>query len=615
MNWPFGRKTKKQRLEAKKLQKKVLRAKRFKSQRDIVYWARFLRYLSHYKKYLAGIGILLLVSAFLGAALPQLTRFIMDTVVPRRNFSLLNIIVLGGIGIYGLHAVTRYLEHRLVLTLSQGVVNEIRRDIFRYQLSLPLTYFQKMTPGKLISKVTYSVNSIKMLIESFAYVCLREITVMTAVVVTAIVIDYRLAILFLGLSPLFMLYIRSLHHTMAELATSMQTKNDQILKILDRSYNSIKLLKVFGEGDKEVDRLVEVLDEDKVLRIRRTMLYEANAIVIYSLTSIIILFTLWYGGRQIILGNLTYGEVMAFILCLGMMLRPISEFIRASAFLEGGRVGLRAVFSVFETHQPIAEPRYPVAVTKKKGKVEFRHVHFQYGGGGGGIRNFSFVVEPGKKVLIIGRSGAGKSTIFNLLLRLYDCERGTVLVDDINVNRMKLNDLRSYFTIVTQDQLHVEDSILNNVLYGAGKNSGESDLERAMEVGRKTGMNRFITSLEKRYGQKVSTGGMGFSRGELQKLALMRAASKDAPVVLMDEPTASLDIYSEREVVSQINEHFVGKTMLVISHRPIPLLHADWIIVLKKGRMEIQGTHHYLLRHSSYYRHLLGADRRESLQV
>ncbi len=163
----------------------------------------------------------------------------MDTVVPRRNFALLNMVVLGGVGIYGLHAVMRYLEHWLVLNLSQGVVNEIRRDVFRYQLSLPLTYFQKMTPGKLISKVTYSVNSIKMLIESFAYVCLREITVMTAVVVTALVIDYRLAILFLGLSLLFILYIRSLHRVMADLAGSMQTKNDQIMKILDRSYNSI----------------------------------------------------------------------------------------------------------------------------------------------------------------------------------------------------------------------------------------------------------------------------------------------------------------------------------------------------------------------------------------
>ncbi|HEX5037251.1 MAG TPA: ABC transporter ATP-binding protein [bacterium] len=605
--WPFKRQTQREKLEAKKLRKKVLRAKRFKAQRDIVYWARFLNYLGHYKRHLAGILVLLFVSAVLGTALPQLTRFVMDTIVPRRNFALLNAVILGGVGIYGLHAVMRYLEHRLVLNLSLGLVAEIRRDLFRHQLNLPLTYFQKMSPGKLMSKITYSIYAIKMLVETFAYVCLRELTVMAVVVVTAVTIDYRLAIIFLGLTPVFALYIRFVHRAMGDVAVTLQTKNDQIMRILDRAYNSIKLLKIFGEGEREVEKLEKVLGEDKDHRIRRTMLYETNAILIYSLTSIIILATLWYGGRQIILGNLTYGEVMAFILCLGMLLRPVSEFIRASAYLEAGRVGIRTVFSVFENTEPIPEPDHPIVPRERKGKIEFRNLHFRYGmNGSGGIVNLSFAVEPGQKVLIVGPSGAGKSTIFNLLLRLYDAERGSVVIDGVNVRRMKLDVLRSYFTIVTQDQLHVEDTILNNVLYGSGKKEGESDLERALEVARKTGMNRFITSLEKKYGQTVATGGMGFSRGELQKLALMRAATKEAPIVLMDEPTASLDVYSEKEVVSQINEQFAGKTMLIISHRPIPMIKADWIIVMKKGWMENQGNHHYLIQHSKYYRHLLG---------
>lgn len=538
--------------------------------------------------------------------LPQIVRYVLDVVVPRGDFQLLTLVIFAGFGIYLLHALFRYLEKRLVVTFSMNLITEIRCDLFAHQLKLPLSYFERVTPGKLISKLTYSIFMVKLLVETFAYICIREFVLISMILVAAFFIDWRLTLIFMGLVPFFVLYVRRLNVYMKKVAILLQTKNDQILRILDRAYNSVKLFKIFGEGPGEVKKLETVMNEDKRFRIQRTLVYASNAIIISFITSSIILAALWYGGRQMIMGGLSYGEMMAYVIYLGMLFRPVSEFVRASAYLQAGKVGINAIFSVFTTSSPIPEPRHPLRPKQQDGRIKFRNVWFNYGSSSSGLKNLSFAVEPGQKVLIVGPSGAGKSTLFNLLMRLYEVERGTIMVDGVNICRLRLKDLLAYFSVVTQDQLHIEDTVLNNIMFGAEEGLDEDEMERVVEIARRTEMSRFVTALQKKYGQKVGTGGMGFSRGELQKIAVMRAASKEAPIILLDEPTASLDLYSEKELVRVINETFKGKTMLMVSHRPIPQFRADWIIVLKHGWLEAQGNHHYLIRHSKYYRHLLG---------
>lgn len=590
------------------------RAKRFKSLRDQIYWARFLGYVGRHKGAILGISALIVVGAALGLLLPFLSRFVLDYVVPKKDYSLLNWVIVGGLFIYMIHAALRYLEQRLVTTFSMDLVTEIRRDLFLHQMQLPLTYFEENAAGKLVSKLTYSIMMIKVLVETFAYVCVRELTVITLLTVAASVIDWRLTLILSALVPFVVLYIRRLNRYMAEVAGKLQTKNDQILKILDRAYHSAKLFQIFGGGLREGERFEEVLNQDKRYRIQRTMVYAGNAILIGFLASAVILVALWYGGRQIIQGKLSHGEVLAYMICLGMLFRPISQFVRATAYLQAGLIGIRTVFSVFENTTPIAEPEHPVVPAVRAGKVEFRSVWFQYTRGIGGLRNVSFRAEPGQKVLLVGQSGAGKSTIINLLMRLYEGNRGNILIDGVPIRKMRLSDLRAYFSVVAQDQLHVEDSILGNIFFGdlEGRSDVETQLEKALDLGRKMELNRFISSLERKFGQKIGAEGLGYSRGELQKLALMRAAAKDAPIVLMDEPTASLDHRSERAVLEIISEHFQNKTVLIISHRPLPQWRPDWIVVLKKGAIEAQGRHEELIERCGYYRELLARGRTET---
>jgi ABC-type multidrug transport system, ATPase and permease components len=603
----FKRKTKRKSAKNWRVLKRRERSKRFKAARDRIYWARFLGYLGYYKgTILALIGMILLGGA-VGLVMPGITRFVLDHVVPRRDYRLLNWVILAGLGVYIAHAIVGYFQQKLITTFSMNLITQIRRDLFRHQLKLPLSYYENNTTGKLISKLTYSISTIRVLVETVAFVCFREMVLIVMLVVAAGLIDFRLTLIFLALAPVFWLYLRYLNRYMREVAVLLQTKNDQILRILDRAFHSVKLFQVFGNDAREVDRFQETLDQDKTYRIKRTLVYSFNAILIYFLSSVVILAALWYGGRQIIRGQLSHGQVVAYLVCLGMVFRPAAEFVRASAYLQAGLIGIRTVFSVFENTSPIEEPVRPICPVRRKGRVEFRRVWFRYAKGRGGLKNASFTVEAGQKVLIVGRSGAGKSTLFNLLLRLYDCERGTLLLDNVPIRRMLLQDLRAYFSVVTQDQLHVEDTVLNNIFFGSGDSVGGSaaQLEKALEIGRNMEMNRFITSLQRRFGQKVDSSGQGYSRGELQKLAMMRAASKDAPIVLMDEPTASLDPRSEKEIVRIIDEQFKHKTALIISHRPLPQLNPDWVVVLRNGWIDAQGKHEDLLKFSKYYRQML----------
>ncbi len=610
MTFIFSRKTKRERYQQWRARRREEKARRFRAARDQLYWARFLAYVGKDKKTIIGIVILTVFGGGIGLVLPYVARFVLDHVVPKRNFHLLNQVILAALGVTLVYALLRYLEQRLVVTFSMNLITEIRRDLFSHQLKLPLSYYEKHSPGKLISKLTYSIYTIKLLVETFAYVCLREIVLIGMILIAAFCIEWRLTLLMLGLLPPIILYIHRLNRYMAEMATRLQTKNDEILRLLDRAFHSAKLFQIFGTGSREAESFAAVLEQDKTHRIRRTMVYNTNAILIALLSSCLLLLALWYGGRQIILGKLSHGDLLAYLFCLAMLFRPVSEFVRATAYLQAGKIGVRAIFSVFENTTPIEEPARPITPVRREGRIEFCNVWFQYGTGSGGLRHVTFAVEPGQRVLIVGRSGAGKSTIFNLLMRLYECDRGTIKIDGVNSRSMRLETLRHYFSMVTQDRLHLEDTVLNNVLFGSeALHAGdpESRLERVLEIGQKTGMNRFITSLDKKYGERIDSEGTRFSRGELQKLALMRASSRDAPIILMDEPTSSLDHRSEKEALKLMDSEFKGKTTLIVSHRPLPSLQADWILVLRQGLIVAQGSHHHLKETCKYYRQLLSS--------
>jgi ABC-type multidrug transport system fused ATPase/permease subunit len=602
MRLPFRKKTKRECAQAAQDARRKEKASRFKRSKARRHWAYFLSYLGHYKKNIAWLSILIVVGGFLEIVLPQLVRFVIDVIVPARDFSLLNIIIVAGFALYLLHAFVRYREQKQIVSLSLNLITEVRRDLFDYHLSLPLSFFERQSSGRLISKLTYSASMLKLLVETFAYVTMKELVTIALIVTAASFIDLKLTLIFLLLTPLLAIYIHRLNRYMMEIARHLQTKNDQIMTVLNQTYNAIKLHHVFGSAPKEVARLEKIMNEDKAFRIRRTMVYAGNVILIGLVTSCVILSALWYGGRQMIMGELSSGDLTAYVIYLAMLLRPVSEFVRASAYLQAGRVAVYSVFSVFDRASPLPEPEEPKVPERMEGSVAFEKVAYRYASGRVGVDHLSFDVKPGQRVLIMGPSGSGKSTVFNLMMRLYDCEGGRVLLDGIDVRKMRRSDLLAYFSVIPQDQLHIEDTLLSNILIDGMEDSPGAKLDLALELTQKIRMDAKVMMRHNKFGERVGGEGIGLSRGELQKIALLRAAAKGAPIVLMDEPTSSMDVRSRSQALEFARELFAGKTVFMISHQVEPDFQADWIVVLRNGRMENQGTHHYLLEHSSFYR-------------
>lgn len=593
-----------QKARNRQLEKAQRQALRYQSRQQSLYWKRFLGYLGSYRRAIVKIVLLILLTAVFEILLPQIVRFVLDTIVPRKDFGLLGWTVGAGAVCYLFHALFRYLEQRSVVNFSLQLIAHIRRDLFAYQLTLPLNYFEKNGPGRLISKITYSTTMIKLLVETFAYTCLRTFVLIAMIVIAAAFIDLKLTLILLPLAPIVGWYIRRLNRYMSDVASTLQTKNDEILRVLHRAYGSIRFFKVFGNPEKEVGQFDRLLQEDKKYRVQRTMVYASNNILIQLLTALIVLTALYYGGSQIIRGHLSHGDVMAYVIYLSMLLHPVTEFVRASAFLQAGKIGVQTIFSVYENEEPIRDPAHPVEGRAIRGNIEFRNVWFSYPGASGGLKHFNLRAKAGQKVLIVGPSGGGKSTLLHLLLRLHDAERGSVCVDGIPVQRFRLKDLRKMFTVVLQEELHAEDSVMENI-YLAEEADWDAKVEGALAWTRQLGMDRKLTRRQKKLGEAMGAKGLGFSRGEMQKIALLRAAQRDAPIVLLDEPTASMDLRSERKALEKMEEWFAGKTVMLVSHRPVPDFKADWIVVLREGRVEAQGSHFYLVNHSPYYRDLL----------
>jgi ABC-type multidrug transport system fused ATPase/permease subunit len=353
-----------------------------------------------------------------------------------------------------------------------------------------------------------------------------------------------------------------------------------------------------------VAQLAKVLNEDKKFRSQRTLVYEGNAILISLLTSIVMLCALWYGGRGMIMGELTSGDVTAYIIYLAMLLRPVSEFVRVCAYFQAGTIGVRSVFSVYEHATPLSEPEEPKTPEVRAGAVAFENVSFHHASGRGGVMHVSFEIQAGQKVLVLGPSSSGKSTLLSLLMRLYDRTSGRIVIDGVDVRDMRRDDVRAYFTAILQDQIAIEDSLLSNVLMDSTEEDPAARIEQTLTLTQQIRLDHKFLSRDKKFGEEIRGEGLGLSRGELQKIALLRAAAKDAPIVLMDDPVSLMDPRSQRQTMELARELFAGKTLFLASHQVPPGFHADWVMILKNGRMEDQGTHPYLLEHSSLYRRL-----------
>ncbi len=563
---------------------------------------RLLRYLRPYRLGVAGSIALLFVGAALELAGPWITKLLLDRVVPQRDEGLLLVLAGAFAGALLLAFVLQYVQTVLTTWLAQRVMYDIRVELFSHMQRLSLRFFDANPVGRLMTRVTNDIEVLNEMFGAGIVTIFGDIFVLLFIVGAMFYMDWRLALVTLTILP-FILFAAFLFRARIRGAyRDIRVRLARINAYLQERVGGIRVVQLFGREEQSMRRFREVNDEHLEAHLRSITYYALFFPVIEVLTAIALALILWYGGLQALEGAVTVGTIAAFLQYARRFFRPIQDMSEKYNILQGAMASSERIFGLLDTEPEIRDDPDPLHLpTRAEGRIEFRDVWFRYGEEDGWVlRGVSFTARPGERVAIVGATGAGKSTIINLLMRFYEPEKGEILFDGVPIRRVPVGELRSRVGLVLQDVFLFSGEVSYNIRLGR---TDVTD-ERIREAAARVGADPFIRRLPGGYEQPLGERGISLSVGERQLVSFARALAFDPPVLVLDEATSSVDSELEAQIEAALRELMQGRTSLVIAHRLSTIQGADQILVLHHGEIRERGTHAELLRQGGLYARL-----------
>jgi subfamily B ATP-binding cassette protein MsbA len=523
------------------------------------------------------------------AGLAALVKTIFDHVLQDRSqlgtvaWAIIGLNVLKGIGSYG--------SAYLMAWVGQRVVRDLRNALYAHILGQSASFFAERSTGELMSRVNNDVGQVQQAVSETAGDLARETLALVGFAALLFYYDAWLAIFCIISAPLVVYPLIRLGQRVRKTTKRSQEALQVLSHVSAEAFTGQRIVKAFGTEKKEADRFARAGDQ----------LFRTNMKVTAALSSLPPLMellggfgmagALWYGSREIASGRLTIGELTSFIATLFLMYGPAKKLSRVNANLQQAMAASERIFEMLDTHTEVAEKPDAREIAPFRKAIDFREVQFGYDEGRRILRGVSFSVSAGQMIAIVGRSGAGKTTLVNLLPRFYDVTGGAILFDGVDIRDVKLSSLRSQIGIVTQDTVLFDDSVTNNIAY-AVPSASQVDIESAA---RAANAHDFIRALPAGYQTVIGERGQRLSGGQRQRIAIARALLRNAPILILDEATSALDAESELLVQEALSNLMRDRTSFVIAHRLSTIRRADAIIVLEKGRIAEVGRHDELL--------------------
>ena len=563
-------------------------------------YTRLIIYIRPYKLRLIAALICMVLAAGANLVVPWIIKDVIDKVFSNKDMVMLNIITVGILITFFLRGIFFYSQTYLMSYIGQRVIIDIREAVYRQLQRLSLSYFDKRQTGTIMSTVTNDVAALQTALVESLVEMVTEAMILVGSLASMFFLHWKLTILTLFTMPLVLQAINVFGRKLRNAGRILQERTADITAVLQETIAGIRVVKSFAREEYEIDRFSQQNYKNFRAQMKTSQLMAALTPVIEVLAAIGVVFIIWYGGMEVIDGTITSGALIAFLIYVVNLANPVKRLSRVYGNIQRALAAAERVFEVIDTEPEIREAPGAVDLPVVKGYVAFEQVTFAYTPGQPALQNLTLTVKPGEMVAIVGPSGAGKTTIANLLPRFYETNEGRILVDGHDIRTVTLQSLREQIGIVPQETVLFNGTIYDNILYGR-LNATEADVIAAAKA---ANAHEFIVKLTDKYQEQIGERGAKLSGGQRQRIAIARAILKNPRILILDEATSALDTESEKLVQQALDKLMVGRTSFVIAHRLSTVQRADTIVVLDKGRIIEQGTHGELLTKGGLYHKL-----------
>jgi subfamily B ATP-binding cassette protein MsbA len=561
---------------------------------------RLIRYARPYRGRIAWAILATLVYAAASGGLAALIKPILDRALPRQIH--VSLIAWEIIGFYLLKGLGAYFSDYLMADVGQRVVRDLRNSLHEHMVRQSAAFFARRTTGQLLSRLTNDVAQVQHVVAETVGDLLQEGLSVVFYAGLLFYYDAKLALVCLTGAPIIIYPLAKLGRRLRGTTRRSQEALEHLSHVAGESFTGHRIVKAFGAEGREAEKFGDASQQLYRTNIRVTRVVALLPPVMELLGAFAIAGALVYGSQQIAAGRLTAGEFFGFVATLFLMYGPIKKLSRVNANIQQAIAAAERIFEVLDRHTEVVERAGAVTLAPFRRTIEFRDVAFAYDDvqARAILRGVTFTVQAGQVIALVGRSGAGKTTLVNLIPRFYDVTGGAILIDGVDIRDVTLASLRAQIGIVTQETILFDDTVSANIAYGRPSASRE-EIEQAARAAH---AHEFITGLARGYDSTIGERGQRLSGGQRQRLAIARALLKDSPLLVLDEATSALDTESEMLVQGALANLMKNRTSFVIAHRLSTIRRADAIIVMDRGRVVEVGRHDELLARGSLYARL-----------
>ncbi len=558
---------------------------------------RLLGYVKPYKKYVISAILLNIIVAALGPLRPYLTKIAIDKYIANSDYHGLFVISLMLFGSLIFQAIIQYFLTYYTQYLGQKTIFDLRNQLFEHTQKLALRFFDKTPIGRIVTRVTNDIESLNDLFSSGIVMVFSDVFIVLWILAFMFFMDVKLSLVTMSVLPILVYVTFLFRKKVRGSYRNVRLHLARLNSYMQEHITGMSIVQIFHKEKDEIHKFLDINKEYRNANIKSNLYYSIFYPSVELLSSTATALIIWYGGGEIVRSSLSLGVLVAFVQYTEMFFRPIRDLSEKYNILQTAMASSERIFKLMDNNTFVNNPDKPVELKEVKGKIEFKDVWFAYNNDEYVLKNISLNINPGETVAIVGHTGAGKTSLINILTRFYDIQKGEIFVDGNDIKTLDKKELRKYISIVLQDVYLFSGSIKSNI----SMNNESISIEKIMEAAKLVGADRFIELLPNKYDEIVKERGSTLSVGQKQLISFARALAYDPHILILDEATSSVDTETEIIIQKAIEKLLIGRTAIVIAHRLSTIQSADKIIVMHKGEIREIGNHQELLANKGIY--------------